>query len=858
MKTLDEFLQLLKDFVPSKGGSFKARCPAHADGPDKESWSLSVSQKDDKILVKCFAGCKAADVVKALDLGLADLFLGEKKKKKPAEKTSRTRKQVDKIYPYYDMTGKTLLFEVVRFKPKAFKQRRPDGKGGYIDNLEGVEPVPYRLPQILSAIAAGDTVHFPEGEKDADNLVKLNFQATTSPMGANAWKSKYATFFHGAKLLVIWVDKDIAGRSFARQKALDLIQAAHAVKVIEPPGEKVKDISDWIDAGATAAQIQKLVDDAPLFEAPKDDLAGFNVDLANRDLRNLSADKYSIMDFSFHRYFKSKEDEGWFRLSNFVAKIVEDISKDNGVDQERWLRIRGLRENGSPLKLVMIQEGSFNSMGWVRDKWGVKCRIAAAQSTNEHIRSCTEIISNQAKERMIYTHTGWREINGKMCYLSSNGAIGDPDAECELEGRLGRYALPVPAGDPGESLKVSLAFLNVAKLEVTLPVWTAMYLAPLTPFEDTNFTLWYLGMTGSLKSTIEALALCHFGDFDHKTLPVSWGGTPNEIEHRMFILKDCVTVIDDWAPAADRNLQKEMESKSERILRAQANRAGKVRMRPDLGSQVTFDPRGLVITSGEQLPHGQSRNARLLAVPVEMTDFNMELLTQSQEDKEHYSMAMAHYIAWIQENWEKVRKEIRGVYSDAREKATTEGKHLRLVDIVAAMYSGLHIVLQFMREKKALTETEVTAYLESGWTIFNTLAFHQDWEVNAQSPGRRFLEAIKTQLNSGKAVLRDLNENLEIKPGQTAIGWWAPNGNIYLNPGEAYQMVIQYYSRSGEDFTAYKTQTWQDLRRLQYLECDSDSPTRTSWINGRTVRVLTIIRKYIIENPQQETLEEVK
>ena len=483
----DEFLALLDHDTP-KNDTCMARCPAHNDGKDKERWSLSVSQKDDRILIKCFAGCENPNIVRALGLKMSDLFLEKPPKVQKTGKTAtRIRAHIEKVYPYYDATGKTLLYEVVREMPKNFKQRRPDGKGGYIWNLEGITPVIYRLPQILSAVSQGKTIHFPEGEKDVDNLVLKGFEATTSPMGANSWKPAYAAFLHGAKLAVIWADKDLPGRSVARQKAIDLTQTAHAVKVIEPPGDKVKDISDWIESGATVEMIQKLVDDTPLFEAPRDELSGFNIDLADRDLRDLSDGAYNISNFAFWRHYRIKDEDRDQKLNNWVAKIIEDITKDNGVDQERWLRIRGLMENGLPLKMVNIKENAFNNMGWVREHWGIKCRIAAAQSVNEHLRSCIEMISNKAKERIVFTHTGWRESNGKMCYLTANGAIGDPNAECELEGRLQQYALPVPAGDPTGPVRTSLEFLGIAKLEVTLPLWVAMLPGAADPLRRHQF-----------------------------------------------------------------------------------------------------------------------------------------------------------------------------------------------------------------------------------------------------------------------------------------------------------------------------------------------------------------------------------
>ena len=54
--------------------------------------------------------------------------------------------KIECVYQYTDEAGK-VLFEVVRYIPKTFRQRRPDGKGGYIYNMEGVRLVPYNLPK---------------------------------------------------------------------------------------------------------------------------------------------------------------------------------------------------------------------------------------------------------------------------------------------------------------------------------------------------------------------------------------------------------------------------------------------------------------------------------------------------------------------------------------------------------------------------------------------------------------------------------------------------------------------------------------------------------------------------------------
>jgi hypothetical protein len=66
----DKILPLLEK-VRSRGGDrWTALCPAH----DDRHPSLSVTQVDDRVLVKCWTGCPSAEIVEALGLVLSDLF----------------------------------------------------------------------------------------------------------------------------------------------------------------------------------------------------------------------------------------------------------------------------------------------------------------------------------------------------------------------------------------------------------------------------------------------------------------------------------------------------------------------------------------------------------------------------------------------------------------------------------------------------------------------------------------------------------------------------------------------------------------------------------------------------------------
>ena len=65
------FIGLLQCVRSSGRGKYMARCPVHTD----KSPSLSIAEGNDRILVHCHAQCETKDVVAALGLTMADLFI---------------------------------------------------------------------------------------------------------------------------------------------------------------------------------------------------------------------------------------------------------------------------------------------------------------------------------------------------------------------------------------------------------------------------------------------------------------------------------------------------------------------------------------------------------------------------------------------------------------------------------------------------------------------------------------------------------------------------------------------------------------------------------------------------------------
>jgi hypothetical protein len=232
------------------------KCPAHDDA--KESLSLTAGEGG-KVLVKCHAGCAQEAVIDELK---ARGLWPEREAKKP-------RGEIDKRYEYRDAKGK-LLFEVVRLKPKDFRQRKPDGKDGWIWNIVGVIPVPYRLPEVIAAAE----VFVVEGEKDADALAKRGVVATCNPGGAGKgkWKKSYSAWLEG-KRVVILPDNDDAGREHAEAVARSLSGVAASVRVVALPDLPPKgDVSDWLDRGGDVATLRALAEATPEWAPDADEV----------------------------------------------------------------------------------------------------------------------------------------------------------------------------------------------------------------------------------------------------------------------------------------------------------------------------------------------------------------------------------------------------------------------------------------------------------------------------------------------------------------------------------------------------------------------------------------------------------
>jgi Zinc-binding domain of primase-helicase len=210
-------------------------------------------------------------------------------------------------------------------RKKTFRQKRldPDRVGRWLWNADGVPTLPYRLPELIEAIAAGLVILIVEGECKVDLLRSWNIPATCCAGGAKKWRFEHSAFLRGANAVIL-PDNDDAGRAHMNVVAASLQGAAATIRVLELPGLPPKgDIVDWAAAGGTAELLHRLIDGASHWRPA---ISSMGV----ADIANESAAK--VMD-------EVDEDAVFERLAKLppgvkLAREIKSAAKRLGISQD--------------------------------------------------------------------------------------------------------------------------------------------------------------------------------------------------------------------------------------------------------------------------------------------------------------------------------------------------------------------------------------------------------------------------------------------------------------------------------------------------------------------------------------------
>lgn len=225
---LQDVLRYFDGVKRCSDGQYMARCPCH----DDRKQSLSIGRGQKGVVLKCQAGCDTQDILRRVGLTPRELFYKDQQPQR--------RPEVVATYTYPRGVQK------LRKSDKSFTWRRPDGKGGWIYNRKGIPHSLYLAGELSGSVAV------VEGEKDADNLHKLGYDAVSGEDGAGPgkWRSEYTEQLRG-RSVVIFQDNDAVGKAYAQETAAALHGVAKSVRVLDlsevwPEIPEHGDVSDLI------------------------------------------------------------------------------------------------------------------------------------------------------------------------------------------------------------------------------------------------------------------------------------------------------------------------------------------------------------------------------------------------------------------------------------------------------------------------------------------------------------------------------------------------------------------------------------------------------------------------------------
>jgi len=545
-------------------------------------------------------------------------------------------------------------------------------------------------------------------------------------------------------------------------------------------------------------------------------------------------------------------------LGNWHATITHELTLDDGLNMPSvQYTVTGALDTGVPLPTLELSAEEFAGMKWINRSWGARPITYLPPSKGYLLqRAIQEVSQFDLRRERVHTYTGWATIDGEKQYLTTSGALHagghNPDVRVDLGiNNLGRYALPAPPQDPRSAIWASMEFLKLGPLRVTLPLWLAMYAAPLGPVQTLDAVVWVYGTTQSGKSTITHLALSHFGRFisGHKYhAPIDWISTVTAIEGALFAVKDAPVIIDDYAPQNGSPADaRALGRAAQRVIRSVGNRAARGRARADLTEQRNRPPRGLVIATAENPILGQSTVGRTVYVPVEPGEIirtDSADLDRAQQWGESglYSQAMSGYVCWLAERWGQLENEMpEQVRTDSQiARQMMPAGQGRLSDYYAVLINAARQAFAYARDRGALDTTQEAVWLEQSKTTLLALLSEQGKRVSAESPVAKFWTAMQDLVAQDDIVFHARKFPVPV-PEHKTLGGWYDDEHIYLLTNTVLSAVKRYWSDLGESLDVLSDAFRRMLSQQGYVARRAEGQMeRKTYINTEVGRVRTL------------------
>jgi hypothetical protein len=548
------------------------------------------------------------------------------------------------------------------------------------------------------------------------------------------------------------------------------------------------------------------IDDLLASWGPDQVLELFNNSVSGARLEVILPPQFQSRPEGMFRVIAKGEESTQVQLTNYKAAVITSVRLDDGVETKCEFEVEAelLGRNSR----FTIPASEFACMDWAIERLGPAAITFPNQ--REYARAAIQFFSIAAEERSIYTHTGWRNADGQWLFLHAGGGIGRDGVvagvKVRLFGAMSRYELRLPATPEGlvVAVRASLNLTELAPAETSFPMLAATYRAVLG---NSDFALHLAGATGVFKTELAALLQQHFGAaMDRLNLPGAWSSTANALETAAFSAKDVLFVVDDFAPGGSSVDVARYHGAADRLFRAAGNHAGRTRLDSGARLREAKPPRSLILSTGEDIPRGQSVRARALILELSKHTVDVTALTKCQDDARNgfYAEATGGFVQWLASRYEEKQAWLANKVTEFRQRALSNFGHARTPEIVANLQAGFGLFLEFSEECGAIDRRRKNDLAGRCWEALLNAAAQQGKHQAEAEPAAKFLVLLRSLLAAGRVHL-EAREGGEPERSPESCGWrmdncgkrvprgdcvgWADGDDVYLEPDAAFRAV---------------------------------------------------------------------
>ena len=442
--------------------------------------------------------------------------------------------------------------------------------------------------------------------------------------------------------------------------------------------------------------------------------------------------------------------------------------------------------------------------------------------------------------------------------------------QVHLPADLKHYTMPTIEYDEAsdkEAWTASVALMDLADDKKIAPMLAATWRAVITA---SDFACHCTGRSGSFKSEVTSLMQSHYGQkMDARNLPGSWSSTANAIEALAYRAKDAIFTIDDFIPVGTSWQVKQYQSSADRVMRAQGNQQGRARLTDVSSLQQTMYPRGLILSSGEDTPEGQSLRGRMMIVELSKGDVSTDTLTIAQSKRDKYSEAMANFVRWLATGRDAKLEQFNAWRLELRDAFRGHG-HARTPQMAADLLAAVRMWAHYGQAKAYVTSEEAEELEYRFFLALRETSSDQTRFIVESDPAESFVGVMRAGFMAGRFHLKSVEggrpdepQNFgwtedqsgtvySYKPRGSHIGWVDEDKNtIYLDASVGYEEIKK---NSGGSLTITATTLWKRLKEAGVISATDEKRQRNTvrlTIKGIAKTVAAIAMDAIIEKAEE-------